>query len=351
MNRDSASRIALNAAEPPECRVALCAILPEGKPPDWVELIPAGEKLEGSDGRVWLNDKPEAVVAAFNRPIPIDYEHATELKAPKGEPAPAAGWIEGLELRSGAVWGRVVWTPRGVESLNNREYRFLSPAFLYEKKSHRVFRLVNAGLTNNPNLSLTALNRAGGQEKDINMDLEKIAQALGLPKTATEAEILTAINSKKADEETALNKAGGNKDKGQPPSLDKFVPRAEYELARNRADAAEKALAGRDEADLQAKAETAVNAAIAAGKITPASKPFYLATCAGKKGLEQFENFVKTAPKVIPDDSGLDGKEPADGADGTALNAEEASVAAAFGNSAEDIAHYGRGKPQPKDKK
>lgn len=57
----------------------------------------------------------------------IDWEHATEVAAPKGEPAPAAAWIDQLELRSGALWGHVAWTPRAGEQVVAREYRFVSP--------------------------------------------------------------------------------------------------------------------------------------------------------------------------------------------------------------------------------
>tara|TARA_R110002095_G_scaffold29483_1_gene29127 strand:- start:508 stop:747 length:240 start_codon:yes stop_codon:yes gene_type:complete len=50
--------------------------------------------LSGSDGRQWLNDQSEALIApnrAKKRDIVFDYEHATQLKASKGEPAPARG--------------------------------------------------------------------------------------------------------------------------------------------------------------------------------------------------------------------------------------------------------------------
>jgi len=78
---------------------ALCRALPEGDgPPGWLLLVPAG-RFEGRDGRFWVNDRPDAIVAAFEaagQPLPIDWEHATEIKAPAGDPAPAAGWITAL---------------------------------------------------------------------------------------------------------------------------------------------------------------------------------------------------------------------------------------------------------------
>ncbi len=80
-----------------------------GAPPEWLPLVPAGEFI-GRDGRQWLNDNPDAIVEAHNRAavdLPVDWEHATEHKAPIGEEAPAAGWISTLEIRDGAVWGQV----------------------------------------------------------------------------------------------------------------------------------------------------------------------------------------------------------------------------------------------------
>lgn len=132
-------------------------------PPEWIELIPAGPVVTGIDGRSWLNDMPARIVTAFtarNRPLVIDWEHASEHRAPVGLDAPAAGWIDRLEARSGAIWGHVsTWTVRAAQQLQNREYRFLSPVFLFEKAASRIVELTSVGLTNAPNLALTALNQ------------------------------------------------------------------------------------------------------------------------------------------------------------------------------------------------
>ena len=85
--------------------------------PEWIELLPAGV-FYGRDGRgPFRLDDPAAVIASttamqMNAGLPIDYDHATDFGAPEGRPAPAAGWIRELEVRDGAVWGRVEWTAR-----------------------------------------------------------------------------------------------------------------------------------------------------------------------------------------------------------------------------------------------
>jgi phage I-like protein len=129
--------------------------------PEMIEIIPQGSTLTGRDGRSWLNDRPGDVIKAFkdNKAfIPIDCEHSSEHKAPKGEPAPAFGWVENLFLNpQGAMWGSVRWTPSGKTMVENREYRYISPVFLYQTETRRIARIVSVGLTNRPNLFLQAL--------------------------------------------------------------------------------------------------------------------------------------------------------------------------------------------------
>lgn len=137
-------------------------------PPEWIELIPPGPAVAGADGRRWLHDAPNLILSAFaarTRPMVIDWEHATEHRAPHGLDAPAAGWIDRLESRSGSIWGHVsAWTERAAQQLRNREYRFLSPVFRFEKATGRIVELVSAALTNQPNLNLAALNQRAQQQ-------------------------------------------------------------------------------------------------------------------------------------------------------------------------------------------
>lgn len=133
--------------------------------PSFVQLLPAGPQINGIDGRRWVFDQAavDQVLAAFarrNRSLVIDWEHSSQVRAEKGLEAPAAGWIMRLEARAGELWGQVEWTPRGAGQIARREYRFLSPVFLFDKNTGRIQELIGAGLTNAPNLNLVALNRA-----------------------------------------------------------------------------------------------------------------------------------------------------------------------------------------------
>ena len=134
------------------------ALSTEGGAPEWIQLMPSGPVVAGRDGRQWKMSDAAAVIAATNLPFALDYEHAQDLKAVNGEEAPAAAWIDKLEIRNGEVWGHASWTERAARSVASREYRFVSPTFVYGVNSE-VLRLVGGGLVNRPNFSMTALNR------------------------------------------------------------------------------------------------------------------------------------------------------------------------------------------------
>jgi len=306
--------------------------------PEWVEMIPAGPQVLGRAGRKGLNDRPQGVVDEFkarNTPLPFDWEHATEHKAPLGEPAPAAGWIEELEARDGAVWGRVAWTPKGAEMVANKEYRFHSPVFVYEKTSLRIIALASAGLTNTPNLHLTALNRE--EKKSMN---EKLLASLGLAAGATEDQAVSAALKLRSDldlaknrEETLKDDLAKAKNKADAPDLSKFVPRADYDATCARAANAEQKLADHLKQSQEAEIETAVGDAVKAGKITPATADYHKAQCRTEGGLERFREFVKAAP-VVGDPSGAGGKPPEN--PGGALSEAQRAVCKAMGMDEEE---------------
>ena len=176
---------------------------PDPTAPEWIELIPAGPLVVGVDGRQWINDAPDRIVAKANEarnPIVVDYEHASELRAPQGLDAPAAGWIDRLEVRgAGSIWGHVEWTAKALQDIVEKAYRFLSPVFTFEKDTARIVELVSAGLTNKPNLPLTALNQRGSPRPIMTPDQQEIARQFGMSDEAfyraTQAELHTAQNA------------------------------------------------------------------------------------------------------------------------------------------------------------
>jgi len=254
-----------------------------GTAPDWIELVPAGRVVRGRDRREWFNTNPQGIIDAFNadrRDILLDWEHGSELNAPKGERAPAAGWIEGLELRAGAIWGRVRWTPKGGADVAERGYRYVSPTFLYHSATREIGRLKSAALVHTPNLELTALNRT---ENTMDEDMDKIVRALSLdPAKASIAGILSAIEKLRNGEgASAMNAA---------QDMEGYVPRRDYELAIAQLQEYRERDTDRREAEI----EEAVNSVIAVGdpSFPPARREEYIAMCRERGGLERFREIM-----------------------------------------------------------
>ncbi len=293
--------------------------------PKLIQIFPKGPDIRAVDGRAWTLDAP-ALLAAFRRqgrPLPIDYEHAQDLKARQGEIAPAAGWIEALELRDGALWAEVEWTPKGAASVTSREYRFLSPAFTHTKDG-AALELLGAALVNRPALTMTALSRAELSSPKETHAMEELLALLGLPAGSTQTHIIAAITALQTKTATAIAAA-------QTPSLEKFVPRADYDVALARATAAEVSIAASAKAALDAEIEREVSAAVAAGKVTPATKDYYVSTCQAAGGVTAFKAFIATALPLVGT-SGLENRDPNNGGEKlTALTAEQKDVCRVMG--------------------
>ncbi|PZO03990.1 MAG: hypothetical protein DCF29_10920 [Alphaproteobacteria bacterium] len=301
-----------------------------GTAPEWIELIPAGFDVQGRDGRAWINPDPEGVVGATTArslPLPLDWEHATETRAPQGLDAPAAGWIEEVAQREGgSIWGRVDWTLRGRAMVEAKEYRFVSPVFAYDKVTGVIRRLISVGLTNTPNLLLTALNRHSDddgtdqrnreQEQPLSI-AQRLAPVLGLAANATDDQIVSAVTEAKAANRSV--------------DLSSYAPRADLDAAVNRAAQAEAALKAKTDADHAKAIDAAISGAQDAGKIIPASVDDYRAMCSVEGGLERFVNLVKTMPVI----AGAAESRAANKADtvntGSDLTDEERAVCRALG--------------------
>ncbi|XDF79523.1 phage protease [Aliivibrio fischeri] len=220
---------------------AICKDL-SGNAPEWVQILPSGPDIQGLDGRSWKSKSPEALVHAFNKlkmPMVVDYEHGQELKAPNGEEAPAAGWIEELEVRNGELWARVDWTERAKTAINAREYRFLSPAFSYNDQ-REIMSFSSVGLTNKPNLVMQALNSRQSNAVDAT-DWSAVSKALGTT-VSDQNGLLAALNNK-------------------------------------------------DEAKSTKEAETIVDSFIEKAVFAPSQRDFLIATCR-TQGIEQFTAFA-----------------------------------------------------------
>lgn len=130
----------------------------------WIQLAQVGSFKGHPQGAFTFTPQVfDTIVQNFRRdglPIPIDAEHASEMKPTDGsipsEGAPAMGWIHALDNRGNAgLWGAVEWLEPARTYIKEGRYRYISPAVRFKSKD-RVSgkeigpRLSSAGITNSP---------------------------------------------------------------------------------------------------------------------------------------------------------------------------------------------------------
>ena len=310
----------------------LCLNFEGAKIPTKLNLLPAGGFVAGRDGRRWTKHNPESIAQLSNEYLPqhpVDENHATDLKASKGESAPAMGWFNNIRTEEdGSLWADVTWTARGQAALEAQEYRYISPVFEVDTAGE-IVKILRAGLTNTPNIDLPALNStqtapADNPAKETKMNKELCA-ALGLREDATENEAIAAVNALK----TQLNSS-------RNVDLTAYAPRADLTQMEARAVQAEKQLAELNAAQLKEKAVAAVEKAVSDRKIAPASKDAYLAMCATQEGLSNFSKIMESTPALIPAGTSAAAGEPPAGGTATELNAEDESFCKAMGYTHEE---------------
>lgn len=180
----------------------------------YTKVLPFGQ-FKAVDGRptdvpFWFtdNESGKALATALNAlqtDIVVDYEHQTINTEKNGQPAPASGWIKPVNF----VWqdneglrAKIDWTSRAAAHIENKEYKYLSPVFSYDKTG-KVKQFLHLALTNNPALDnlgeLTAalskqFNSTKTEQKPMNKELHAlVCAALALSDNASEEQIQTAL--------------------------------------------------------------------------------------------------------------------------------------------------------------
>lgn len=182
----------------------------------WIQITPAGEFLP-MDGRpmdvpAWRIDAASAAsvvqrAKARQTPPVLDYEHQTLKKEENGQPAPAAGRFYDFEWREGSgLWGRVEYTPRAAQLIQDGEYMYFSPVFSYAPDG-TVLSFLMGALTNDPAIDgLEPLARRAAatfglyppkEEPSVDELLKAIIAALSLKEGTTEAEAIEALKALK----------------------------------------------------------------------------------------------------------------------------------------------------------
>lgn len=279
--------------------------------PDRLVLVPAAGSFSGIDGRTFINRNPQRIIERWKKTghdIPVDIEHATELRGPQGLSAPAVGWITDLVVdQNGGIVGSVSWTEEGKELIASRKYRYFSPAYLVDRNTKEIAGIRSIGLTNVPNLGVPSLNSEGNEEgEDMEKDLKVICNSLGIAEGATEAEVVTEINSL----------------------------RSRLAAAETKAAEAERKIREQEEAAFEAELNSAVEKGVEDGKIAPAQKEFFLTSINSQEALDSFKAMLGKSPRLIEDGETVTGKPEGEGK--VSLNAEEKAFSEMLGVTQEE---------------
>lgn len=289
-----------------------------------VQLLPAGE-FRARDGRptecaAWVTNAEIAAqliadIAALANPVVIDYEHQTILSAENGQKAPAAGWFtaDGMEWREGeGLFAKVEWTEAARLHIEAKEYRFISPVILFDKKTGAVKKILNAALTNNAAIDgmeeVSARLTASLTQETSSMDelLEQLRWFFNLPTLATPEEILAEVKKAadkiKGAQPEAVAAAGFRVDdlvaslgtevaalKTAAPDPAKYVPVDAMQALQTEVAALRNEKIGRE-------VDGVVTAALTAGKLLPAQEKW--ARELGKKDLAALTQYLDTAQPI-----------------------------------------------------
>lgn len=177
-------------------------VLDEGETPSsWIHAMTRNKYQHPMYGEINFTDErlkrfAESVTKKVRGIDPdIDYDH-------KKRTDEAAGWVKNAEVRDDGLYLFVEWTADAVQKIKSKAYRYFSPEFLDEwehPQGGTIQDVLSGGaLTNRPflkdlapvNLSEMLISEQDPEDEGNDMDPKKFAELLGLPETATEAELL-----------------------------------------------------------------------------------------------------------------------------------------------------------------
>jgi hypothetical protein len=190
----------------------------EGDAVKWLQAMPMGTYQHPTFGEIPINATTVAEFAdnvtnnVRGQELDIDYDH----KALTGD---AAGWVKGAQARPDGLWLGIQFTKSALAKLKEKAYRYFSPEFTREwtHPSTGVVHknvLFGGALTNRPFLKgILPINLSEViPENSGEYMLEELRKLLGLPDTATEAEVLAAANTRL---ELPDPNEGGNGNQGE----------------------------------------------------------------------------------------------------------------------------------------
>lgn len=293
--------------------VVLALTATSREPPTEFRIFRAGENVSTKGTVLFDEEAARSVLAEFEAhgiDVPIDWDHAMVDPESRVEDRRAAGWFK-LAVREGELWAvNVRWTAEADAKLRAGEWRFMSPAFLFEKASGRVLELINVAICNLPATrqldALVAASKdvgvtprgstptpatAAGQETRMTTSilLATMAASLGLAASATEAEVLSTTTQRRDDERQLLTLTGA---KTPAEAMGILVA---WKESHGKVAAIEAAEKKREEDAKEAKRAELLKKGKDSGQIIGATEAFW-----SKQPVEALEGYLAVASSSLP---------------------------------------------------
>lgn len=323
-----------------------------GPAPGRIQLFPMGAfvardgrpgTLKGVKAKAWTLDAAlaAALVARWQQretPLVVDYEHQTIHATENGKPAPAAGWIESLEVAADGLYATVKWTAAARAFIKADEYRYISPVFSFDPETGAVLEVKSAALTNYPALDgMAAVAARTEDDPPMKKELaDKLCKLLGLAADATEDAMLTELA--KLPDDKALVVVLSEKDteiaalKAADPDPAKYVPAAVFTAEQTKSATLAAKVKELEGNGTLAALTAEIDAAIADGRLSKSCEGWAKATA--KTNPEAIKGYIQSAtPLVALMGMQTGGTSPAGAPHTAALTDEERYAAKAAGIS------------------
>ena len=280
-----------------------------GPAPGRIQLFPMGEfsardgrpgTLKGVKVNAWKLDAAlaAAVIARWQQretPLVVDYEHQTMNAVENGKPAPAAGWIESLEVEPDGLYATVKWTEAARAFIKADEYRYISPVFTFDPKTGAVLELKSAALTNYP--ALDGLDAVAARTEDDSPmkkeTLEALRHYFGLAADADEAAVVAALKAQ-GDGRTLTAMLADAKEADPDPA--QYVPAAMLTAAQEKNAALAAKVKELEGSGTLAALTAEIDAALADGRLPKACEGWAKTTA--KTNPEAIKSYIASAVPV-----------------------------------------------------
>lgn len=188
-------------------------VAPYGETPYWDEVRESGKLVRKKFTQVFAKDQADKMVSALNsertkagahfRGLPVYIGHPDAL--PQRWPDDKRlGGVMDLEARGDGLYAKVAWNSDGVRNRDEGFYVYPSPAWLHSERVQMATGKIipdvlrSIGLTNSPRIQdvtpWTNTDHPTDQDQpNHEMQITELAKKLGLPETATLAEIETKL--------------------------------------------------------------------------------------------------------------------------------------------------------------